>query len=788
MKGHVVTAAESPRGLTGGPENITITTDDSSTQNAEFVAPVGGIQEFTAVSLAKLTAAGIAPEQAGALGITAVTARAQLAGFPRFLTPLPGMLFSDPGNAATAVYRPDSPVTGEDGKLAKYVARSGMDPALVHYRRPAAGKPWLLVEGQLQQRAAALYAPADWGVTGMPGCWGFRGTDLSMFGGYDVCLVPDADVTTNRDVHDAMTELWGALAMEDTASVALVRLLGAATKDGLDDVLGRRREDDRTAYLERLVGKALDRMPRRPAKRKESAFFDETGSLLALTLANKATADHPAALAGDSGVIALYRDGVFRIDPVAFRSAVSTLLGEDSRPVHVAAVEQVVTGKLFADGTVIPDRVAEPLLNCANGMLNLLTGELLTHDPAYLSRSQSPVPWLPDAVCPRYTAWLEEMIPGQMDDLEETASQMLDQSRTPSKALFNFGPSRSGKSTFLRILEAIAGVDNVCAVSLHDLSDNKFAAAGVYGKALNTYADLSPKDVKDLALFKMMTGDDTITGEHKYGQRFKFRSSALFAFSANALPHVSEVSAAYTERIKPFRWGKSFAGHENPDVETAIMSELPGILVRLVTAWQRKARRGAYLPTDPAVMAEFTQKSDRVAHWVSEYCTVAKADPRTTLPMDRASTITELFKAFSEIQLQDGGSNMGKTTFAEKLRSVPGVVGVYLPSRSDGLNVVFHGVTQDECGDAAALEEMKRKQIKIVERSEQSFSPPRYRSGTDLKISSGEVSHLHVEERENSAHSAQRSSAPDLPDDPFDVAAEPTAAGTELGDAFDWGV
>ena len=76
---------------------------------------------------------------------------------------------------------------------------------------------------------------------------------------------------------------------------------------------------------------------------------------------------------------------------------------------------------------------------------------------------------------------------------------MLDPTRTPARAIFLYGPSRSGKGTFLRILKAIAGDRNTSTASLHQLCDNKFIAATLYSKMLNTSGDLSAAHVRDVS-------------------------------------------------------------------------------------------------------------------------------------------------------------------------------------------------------------------------------------------------------------------------------------------------
>jgi putative DNA primase/helicase len=90
---------------------------------------------------------------------------------------------------------------------------------------------------------------------------------------------------------------------------------------------------------------------------------------------------------------------------------------------------------------------------------------------------------------------------------------MLDPTITPTKAVFLFGAARSGKSTYLRLLQEIAGPENYSAVTLHQLSDDRFAAANLYGKMLNVAADLPASHVEDLSTFKMMTGRRPCSGK-----------------------------------------------------------------------------------------------------------------------------------------------------------------------------------------------------------------------------------------------------------------------------------
>lgn len=611
-----------------------------------------------------------------------------------------GMLFEWRDLDRTVIqFRPDLPVMekGEDGKETphKYIFPGGCGTFLGHLRTPEDGQPVLFVEGTKQGLCAAVWAPQGWGVVAVPGCQNWAGTDLTWAEDREIICLFDADVFHNRDVWEAATGLKEALEAEGASSVRFASLAGARSKEGLDDVLGRRDADKRTPYLRRICDAAKKSLGRPPAKKITGAaatLFTDKGAILAQTATDAVLGGQPAALAHGS-MVAMYSGGRYVIDRGREQlfAAVQDKLGEEYRPAHRATIEEVLIGRLAQDGIRLPERMPAPVLNCANGMLDLRTGELLPHGPEHLSSLQIPVAWNPDAKCPGYEDWLPLVLPGeQIDDLEESASLMLDPSRTPGKAVFLFGPSHSGKSTYLRIMGRTAGAANTSAVTLHQLADDKFAAANLYQRMLNVAADLSAKHVADMSTFKMLTGEDMIHANRKYGREFQFTNQALFAFSANELPTVSEASRAYANRIKPFEFPYSFAGREDPSIEDRIMGELPGILVRLVSAWQRYQARGGYLPTDPRVMREFETRSDRVALWVAEKCTVHADAAGTLVGPDQGtkkSTLHEMFKAWAKDE--DSSAPMSARKFIERLQSVSGVAEVRLrhENKNVGLNV-----------------------------------------------------------------------------------------------------
>jgi putative DNA primase/helicase len=419
----------------------------------------------------------------------------------------------------------------------------------------------------------------------------------------------------------------------------------------------------------------------------------------------------PAALTGE-GTLAWYGHGVYRADPegTALTIKIATLLGNRFRTALVSSVGVWIRAVCEEEGLRIGegDRSAG-LINFRNGMLRYATGELLAHSWEYLSDFQLPVNWNPSATCERYERWAGTQV-GEapvLAALEETVAAMLDPDERPMYAGFLFGPSRSGKGTFLRLAESCVGPQWCSSVSLHQLGEDQHASASLFGMRLNVAGDLSAKGVGDISTWKMLTGGDAVHAHRKYGRQFSFRNRALFLFSANEVPTVNERSEAYLARMRPFSFGTSFLGLEDSSVEMALLGELEGIVARWVRAlWRRKCgRAGAWLPVEDSVRLAFAQASNRVHAWIAEECRVLPVEvpegQQTVVVADHACrTPTELVTAFNAWTAAQGmRTRLGRKHFMEQLRRVPGVVEVRRKTACvRGWNVVQKAEEVDETG------------------------------------------------------------------------------------------
>jgi P4 family phage/plasmid primase-like protien len=199
------------------------------------------------------------------------------------------------------------------------------------------------------------------------------------------------------------------------------------------------------------------------------------------------------------------------------------------------------------------------ILNLENGLLNIHTKELTPHSQDYLSTVQLTVTYKERTVCPKILQFLREVLrPKDIRVALQMIGYCLYKSSEYEKAFMFFGGGSNGKGVLIKLIEALLGAVNCSHRSLQDMDKNRFALANLYGKHVNTFADLKSLKLSETGNFKMLVSGDSITGEHKFGQPFAFRNYAKLIFSANEIPESDDKSDAFYRRWRIFHFDKVF--------------------------------------------------------------------------------------------------------------------------------------------------------------------------------------------------------------------------------------
>ena len=353
-------------------------------------------------------------------------------------------------------------------------------------------------------------------------------------------------------------------------------------------------------------------------------FFDDHGRLMLKRLAEVIEqAGHVRK--GVDRKLYRYRDGVYRSDGEDYaKDQVRRLLDEDCQAKHFGNVVAWLDSHLAEQ----PAQSAD-IVNVSNGLLHLDTLKIEPHDPDLFSTIQLPVAWEPSASCPRVERFLADVLPDDaVDFMLEIIGYALVATNIYQRAVMLYGQAGTGKSRLLALIKALIGTDNISAQSLQDLTDNRFRSAELFGKLANICADLDARAISRTGVFKMLTGEDTVSAERKHAQPFDFTSFALPIFSANELPLSDDQSLAWFDRWLVVPMEHRFRGTDAEDrkilekITTTL--ELEGLLVRAVEAYRRLSDRGGFdLPASVvAATARYRDVLDSVRGFVEECCTI----------------------------------------------------------------------------------------------------------------------------------------------------------------------
>ena len=371
-----------------------------------------------------------------------------------------------------------------------------------------------------------------------------------------------------------------------------------------------------------------------------------------------------------------YTDGVWRQGETAVEKHVAFLLGNRYRMAHSKTVLELI--RLSDDTVAIDCSPQSRNINVPNGMLDWQSDLVESHSPLSRSTVQIPVEYHPEALCPSIDKFFDQVLPPDcIEFIWEVIGYALYAGNPLHVAVLLCGKGRNGKGTFIRLLKALLGEENCSAVGLHDLTENRFRAATLYGKLANLAGDLEARWITNTAVFKAVTGGDTIQAEHKFGAAFDFTPWALPIYSTNKIFGSSDSSEGWFERWLIVPFPNMFtevdgSQHKRPqnelDGELHQKSELQGMLAHGVRSLRTLMARGHFL--QPASIAEakaqFIAKANPVRSWVTEHYTHGSAEAWTSRSV--------LYSAYEQSALVDEDVKLlSAQRFYERIEEISGV-------------------------------------------------------------------------------------------------------------------
>jgi putative DNA primase/helicase len=308
-------------------------------------------------------------------------------------------------------------------------------------------------------------------------------------------------------------------------------------------------------------------------------------------------------------------------------------------------------------------------LNLRNGLLNVETRELRPHDPTFLSPVQLPVKFDPTATCPHWDKFVEDVFPADAREVAyELASWLMLPNMDQQKAALLLGSGSNGKSIFISALTAFLGRENVSAVPLHRLENDRFSVARLVGKLANIFADLPVLTLESTSTFKSLTGGDLMLAERKFQESFEFQPYARCVFSANGFPRSADASPAFFRRWAVIPFEKNFEDSPERKDPSALLgmltdpAELSGVLNRALDMLPLIRKRGLFESESmKRALDECRSGTDPVAVWLDRF---------TVLVPDAVTPQGRLYEAYVKHCADKGLSPITRQAFGRSLKKL----------------------------------------------------------------------------------------------------------------------
>lgn len=307
------------------------------------------------------------------------------------------------------------------------------------------------------------------------------------------------------------------------------------------------------------------------------------------------------------------------------REAIKRLGNEAQKGRVEDAVFQVKMLSTIPHGRKLNDK--DDLICLNNGMLNLNSYEMASHDPDCLCTYSLPVDFdqKSDKICERWLRFTNTNIqtPEAIAQLQEFFGYCLTKDTRYQKALFCLGPGEDGKSIALSILKEMIGDENCAAVAFTDL-ENEFHRSSLYHKLINISTEIGAQAIES-PYFKAITGGDVINAAFKHKNAFTFKPYCKLAFAGNSFPRVRDQSHGYFRRFLPIQFKRQFLEGDperDPYLFEALKEELSEIFYWSLCGLERLRKQKLFTTCDETktLMMGYRRSNNPVLCFTEDEC------------------------------------------------------------------------------------------------------------------------------------------------------------------------
>lgn len=316
------------------------------------------------------------------------------------------------------------------------------------------------------------------------------------------------------------------------------------------------------------------------------------------------------------------------------------------------------------------------LLNCVNGTLDLMTGELRPHDKNDLITQCTNIEYEPGFHLDEWERFLFTSCQGDPEliaYLQRAVGYTITGSTAEEAFFLITGPPGSGKSTFIAAVSTAMG-DYATAISNETIVQARGGSnqgrregdlASAFGKRLVSTTEISDGARLDESTIKQLTGGDRVVARHLYKNSFHYLPRFKLWIGTNYAPQIQD--QAMWRRVKRIPFNHALAAGERDEKVKRILTD-PQLGGKAVLAWavegskQWHARHLAQPQLITDEVHEYHADQDRLADFFAE--TMVHAPGYRVLVADIYSQYTAWCSMSGEVPF-------GRPRFTDKLRERP---------------------------------------------------------------------------------------------------------------------
>jgi putative DNA primase/helicase len=273
------------------------------------------------------------------------------------------------------------------------------------------------------------------------------------------------------------------------------------------------------------------------------------------------------------------------------------------------------------------------LFNAANGVIDLLDGNLRPHDPALMLTKISDIEYGPGARCPEWEKSMDLFTGGDKESayfLQKAVGYTLTGRIDEHCLFFLFGLGQNGKTVFTEVIRRLMG-DYAKRIDIDALMQNRNLGtvanpyiAAMAGARFVLASEIAESRKVNESLAKDLTGGDAVTARFLFSNPFTFEPSHKIWLYGNHKPKVEGTDLGFWRRIRVVPFPVTISDdvkrpmRELMDIFTR---EMPGILNWAVLGcvfWQND---GLEMPEAvKTATVEYRTEMDQVMQFITEKC------------------------------------------------------------------------------------------------------------------------------------------------------------------------